>query len=189
MERYRKLFLRHRLLLTPFILLLVLFCPLIFWFRLTEYSGRTLSEFWDFIGTRGALIYSALVFTAVIADFVIKYRTFAGELSEFVQDGEQLLEIKLPGHMLFLTEDGLISTYGSAVRYGNIDRVLIERSETDSLAVYHMYIYRHEGKRLIIPVGVRTVPNSFDTALSGFNVEVIRQNRPLLGRGGMIKDK
>ena len=189
MERYRALFLRHRLFLTPVILLLVLFCPLIFWFRLTEYSGRTLSEFWDFIGTRGALIYSALVFTAVIADFVIKYRAFLNELAEFRHGGEATCEIKLPGHKLFLTKDGLISTYGSAVRYGNIDRVLIERSETEALAVYHMYIYRREGKRLIIPVGIRTLPESFDKALSGFNVEVIRQNRPLFSRGGIIKNK
>ncbi len=189
MDFYLKKFRRHSLCFVPLIFLLVWFCPLIFWFRLTEYSDRTASEFLGYLGTRGVLIYGAAALTAAAADFAFKYRNFMRQLSEFTHDPAALLEIKFPGHRLYLTGEGLISTYGMAVRYADIDRLIIERSETESLAVYHMYIYRREGKRLIIPVGFRTLPRSFDETLSEYNIEVIRQNRPLLGRGGKIIEK
>ena len=189
MEKYLKLYIRHWLKLMPLIILLVYLFPLIIWYRLTEYSSRTVSEFLGYLGTRGALIYAAVVTAAVIADFAVKYRAFSKQLSEFKGGNEVRYELKLPGHRLYLTDEGIISTYGSAARYAGIDRVLIERTETEWLPVYHMYVFPHEGKRFTVPIGLRTLPEDFDETLLKYNTEVIRQNRPLLGRGGKVREK
>ena len=190
MDFYLKEYRTHALRLFLPLFLLLYIMPLVFWYRLTEYSSRTVGEFIDFFGRRGAVIYAAVLLAAVITDFVMKYRRFKRQLSEFHFTGDVLMTLKIPAYRIHLTDEGLISSAGTAVRYANIDRVIIEGSETEALTVYHMYIYRREGRRLIIPVGMgRSIPMSFDRLLESYNTEVIRQKRPLLGGGGKYREK
>ena len=185
----KRRFLKTAAYAAPLMLVLIWLLPLIIWYRLTEYSDHTVSEFFNFVGKKGVIIYSIAVVLFIIVYFVKRYMDFSEQLKDFHFSGKTECEYKLALFRLTLTDEGLICTNGMAVRYADIDRVLIECSETESLNVYHMYVYRHEGKRLMIPVGLRTMPKSFDAELEKYNVEVLRQMRPLFGRSGRIRNE
>ncbi|MBQ5316922.1 MAG: hypothetical protein J6I96_05150 [Oscillospiraceae bacterium] len=143
--------------------------------------------------TTAVLIWTVLVLLFLTVYAWVRIKRLSSDLSRLSpKERDELWSavksegIRLTGGTLTVTPSCIYYTGGEAVPAEEITDIVIERSETGYLDVYHMYIYVMNGKRRTIPLGIGTsmLPSSFEDSIPG-RITVTRQTRPLFGRGGI----
>ena len=166
--------------------------PLLLYLQIGQYiKGMSLARFWEMSGCRAFIIWTCLMLAVYVIFLVLRLGSFSRDLSRISSaEREELLSaaasnkgFRLFDGQLFVTAAALWYTGGVIIPLEEVSSIVIERSDTTYLPVYHMYVYftGDMGRRLV-RIGFKPLSYDFESALPS-HIKVTRQDRPLFGKG------
>ena len=175
--------------------MLLYLLPLLFYLQLPD-SMRDL-RFEKYF--RWLPLYSAVWLIICGVHAAVRYSGFLKQVGALSPAAVDALEgsigrckrYKLRTGTIYLCDRVFYYTGGTIAEYPMIKEIEIRKSETDKLDVIHMYVYLHDGTKSIIPIGLRTLPESFEADIKEKHpsLEISRTYKPAFGRKRNINEE